>query len=160
MKASDLNSSKNIAILSVLLSALLYALCIPFAKLLKPYIQSVTLGGLLYFGAGTGLLLISPYKRKASLNLSKNDFLYTIFMVVFDILAISSLMFALNYTTGANASLIGNFELVATTLCAGVVFREFISKRLILAIILITIACIILNFENEESLVFNFGLYV
>ena len=77
-------------------------------------------------------------------------------MVLLDILAIISLMFGLSKTNSANASLIGNFELAATTIVSFLVFREKISKKLLVSIALITIAGIILTFEGSRSFYFNF----
>ena len=57
----------------------------------------------------------------------------------------------------ANASLLNNFEIVATSLIAFFVFKEALSKRLTIAIVLVTIARITLSFEGEGSFQFNAG---
>ncbi len=56
----------------------------------------------------------------------------------------------------ANASLLGNFEIVATTIIALLIFKEKVSKKLWTAIGLITLSSIILSFGDEGS--FNFSL--
>ena len=66
-------------------------------------------------------------------------------------------MVGLQMTTAANASLLNNFEIVATSLIALFIFRETISKRLWGAIILMTIASMILSIEDLSSLSFSFG---
>lgn len=78
-------------------------------------------------------------------------------MIVLDILAPIFLMIGLTITTAENVSLLNNFEIVATSLIALLIFKESISKRLWLAIGLITISSIILSFENIKSLSFSFG---
>lgn len=148
----------TIAVLSAFLSAILYAVCIPFAKILGNYVPSVVMGGLLYLGAGLGLLITTFIKQGSpELALTKKDIPYMSGVVFLDIAAILLLMFGLANTTGANAALLGNFELAATTIAAFFVFKEFVSKRLVWAIILITVASIILSFEGEGSFVLNIG---
>lgn len=60
-------------------------------------------------------------------------------------------------TTAANASLLNNFEIVATSIIALVIFREAISKRLWLAIGLVTLSSSILSFEDMSSFSFSYG---
>ena len=95
-------------------------------------------------------------KSKKELYLEKKEIPFAALMVLLDILAIISLMFGLSKTNSANASLIGNFELAATTIVSVLVFREKISKKLLVSIALITIAGIILTFEGSSSFYFNF----
>lgn len=66
-------------------------------------------------------------------------------------------MLGLTMTSAANVSLLNNFEIVATSLIALLIFKEPIGKRLWVAIILITIASIILSVEDVSSLSFSFG---
>lgn len=62
--------------------------------------------------------------------LTRKDLPYTIGMVVLDIAAPIFLMIGLTRTTAANASLLNNFEIVATSVIALCIFKEAISKRL------------------------------
>ena len=78
-------------------------------------------------------------------------------MVVLDIAAPILLMLGLHRTNSANASLLNNFEIVATSLIAFLVFREVISKKLQAAILLVTAASVILSFEGTGSFTFNTG---
>ena len=78
-------------------------------------------------------------------------------MVVLDIAAPIFLMVGLTMTTAANASLLNNFEIVATSMIALVIFKEAVSKRLWLAIMLVTVSSIILSFEDMSSLSFSYG---
>ena len=64
---------------------------------------------------------------------------------------------ALRSTTSANASLLNNFEIVATSVIALLVFKEAIGKRLWLAIGLITLSSAILSMEDASSLHFSTG---
>lgn len=78
-------------------------------------------------------------------------------MVVLDIAAPILLMFGITMTNSANVSLLNNFEIIATSIIALVIFKEVVSKRLWIAILLVTVASAILTFEGEGSFVFNKG---
>ena len=78
-------------------------------------------------------------------------------MVVLDIAAPIFLMVGLTKCSAANASLLNNFEIVATSLIALFIFKEVICKRLWLAILLVTISSILLSFEDMSSLEFSWG---
>ena len=151
--------NKNIfAVISALASAILFALCIPFAKLIENNISSVMMGAFLYLGAGFGLLLTVFFKHcNSELSLTKREIPYSICMVILDICAIIFLMVGIAKTTGANASLLGNFELAATAMAAFLIFKEKVSQKLFIAIILITLASVILVFEGNGSFIFNIG---
>ena len=95
--------------------------------------------------------------RKKEAPLTKAELPYTIGMIVLDIAAPILLMLGLEYTNAANASLLNNFEIAATALIAFFAFREVLTKRLMLAIVLVTAASITLSFEGIESFQFNTG---
>jgi len=78
-------------------------------------------------------------------------------MIVLDIAAPIFLMLGLCYGTSANASLLGNFEIVATTVIALFVFREAVSTRLWVAIALITLSSILISLEGAGSFRFSSG---
>jgi drug/metabolite transporter (DMT)-like permease len=54
-------------------------------------------------------------------------------------------------------ALLNNFEIVATTLVARIVFRDAVGKRMWLAILLITLASVLLTVEDISSLSFSAG---
>ena len=66
-------------------------------------------------------------------------------------------MLGVKYGTSGNASLLGNFEIVATTLIAMLIFKEKVSWRLWTAILLITASSIILTFESTDGMNFSVG---
>lgn len=67
------------------------------------------------------------------------------------------LMIGISIGSSANASLLGNFEIVATSIIALVIFKEDVSKNLWIAIVFITLSSIILSFEGQESFRFSYG---
>jgi drug/metabolite transporter (DMT)-like permease len=114
----------------------------------------------LYLGAGAGvgiMYLFHWHKEDRAERLTKKDLPYTIGMIVLDILAPIFLMLGIKYGTAANASLLGNFEIVATTLIACLAFKEAVSKRLWAAIGMITLSSILLSFEGAGSFQFSYG---
>ena len=141
------------------LAATFYAFNIPISKLLMNEIKPTLMAGLLYSGAGIGigiLFLFNCKKIKKDDLLDKNDILYVIGMIVLDIIAPIMLMFGLKSCTSGNASLLNNFEIVATSIIALFVFKEHISKKLLIAIVFVTVSSAILTFD-ASSLTFSFG---
>lgn len=113
----------------------------------------------LYLGAGLGLLLynlMGAEKEKGD-SLTAAELPYTVGMIVLDIAAPILLMMGLQRTNSANASLLNNFEIVATSMIALFAFGEILSKRLAAAIALVTLASMILGFDGIESFRFNTG---
>lgn len=151
---------KATAICLAILAAIFYSLSTPFSKILLSHIAPTMLASSLYFGAGIGisiLYLLAPQKvKKEATKLTRADFPYVVGMIVLDIAAPIFLMFGLSSATAANVSLLNNFEIVATSVIALVVFKEAISKRLWIAISLITLSSALLSFDNLSSLQFSF----
>ncbi|MBR0085951.1 MAG: DMT family transporter [Lachnospiraceae bacterium] len=148
------------AIIYAFLAAVFYAVNVPLSKILLRDVGPVTMAALLYLGAGAGIAILSLFNKKdrqKSERLSKNDLPYVIGMIVLDIIAPIFLMLGISYGLSANASLLGNFEIVATTVIALFIFREIVSKRLWAAIALITLSGILLSFEGTESFSFSYG---
>ncbi len=150
------------AIFLAVLAAALYAISTPFSKLLLSHVPPTMMASLLYLGAGIGMALLSLFKiRKGTLrkemNLTKKELPYIIGMILLDILAPIFLMIGLFSTTPETVSLLNNFEIVATSVIALVLFKEVIPSRLWLAIVLITLASILLSVEDFGMLTFSKG---
>lgn len=150
------------AMLSALLAAVLYAVNAPMSKLLLNEVSATMMAAFLYLGAGIGLFLLGTVQRitgakSKELPLTRKELPYTAAMVVLDIAAPVFLMIGLSMTTAANASLLNNFEIVATSIIALAVFKEAISPRLWAAIMLVTAASAVLSFEDMSSLSFSAG---
>ena len=152
-------NAKTKATAFAILAAALYAVNIPLSKLLLTWVSPTMLAAFLYLGAGFGLLLYRLFAGQTlpSNRLTRSELPYTIGMVLLDIAAPILLMLGLQRTNSANAALLNNFEIVATSLLAFGIFREVLSKRLWLAIVLVTVASILLSFEGSGSFEFNSG---
>ena len=154
--------TKNMATVYSILAAALYAINVPVSKLLLSRVDPTVMASFLYLGAGIGLLLygliekVTGGKTKRE-PLTRKELPYTVAMVVLDIAAPILLMLGITRTNSANVSLLNNFEIVATSIIALVVFKEIISKKLWAAIALVTIASAILSFEGTGSFTLNSG---
>ncbi len=147
-----------------ILAAALYAINVPFSKLLLNYVTPTMMASFLYLGAGIGLFLYGVAEKATGKSmqrepLTKKELPYTIAMVVLDIAAPILLMLGIKMSNSANVSLMNNFEIVATSLIALAVFKEVISKKLWIAIFLVTLASIILGFDGTGALSFNYGSF-
>lgn len=155
-----MKNKKIKAIISSLLAAVLFAISTPLSKKLMENIPPTFMAGFLYLGAGVGvgIMYIFKYKKEdKSLRLDKSDFKYTIAMIGLDILAPLLLMVGIKLGSALNASLLENFEIVATSLIALIIFKEKVSSRLWIAIFFIIISSFILTFNGKTSLDFSIG---
>jgi drug/metabolite transporter (DMT)-like permease len=146
------------SILYALLAAAFFAVNVPVSKLLLDHVGSTSMAALLYLGAGIGIAILSLFNRKEKTEkLDRKDLPYVIGMIVLDIAAPILLMLGIRHGSASNASLLGNFEIVATTLIALLVFHETVTGRLWGAIALITLSSILLSFEGADSFRFSRG---
>lgn len=154
--------TKHIATMFAILAAALYAINVPMSKLLLEHVDETMMAAFLYLGAGVGLLLYGMVERTVKKGekrerLTKKELPYTIAMVVLDIAAPILLMLGIARTNSANVSLLNNFEIVVTSIIALLIFKETVSRRLWLAIFLVTVASAILSFEGTGAFVLNEG---
>lgn len=148
------------AIFYALAAAVFYAVSTPLSKLFLNSVPATFMAAFLYLGAGAGVGIMYLFRYKKEIpeeKLQRSDFPYTLGMILLDIAAPVFLMFGIKLGSASNASLLGNFEIVATTLIALLVFRETVTKKLWIAIGLITASSIILSFEGTGSFGFSYG---
>jgi len=146
------------SILRALAAALLFGASAPLAKLLLGEVEPIPLAAFLYLGSGLGLLFVKLFQRRqqtgeqAEAQLVRADLGWLAgALLAGGVAAPIVLLFSLKSTPAATASLLLNFEGVATTLIAFFIFKESISRRAWWAIALITTASILLslNFNAE-----------
>lgn len=157
-----MKSKYNLAVLWAVLAAALYALNSPVSKLLLESVPPTMMAAFLYLGAGIGMAVVGLVRKAvekvpSEQHLTRKDFPYTVAMVILDIAAPIFLMTGLTKTAAANVSLLNNFEIVATSLIALIIFKEAISRHLWLAIVLITLSSIVLSIEDASSFHFSIG---
>lgn len=153
-------NKKMTAIFYAFLAALFYALNVPCSKAILRDVSPTFMASFLYLGAGAGVGFMYLFRMRSESReqrLAKKDLPYTIAMVLLDIIAPILLMMGVKIGSAANASLLGNFEIVATSVIALLLFKEKVSKRLWGAIGLVTVASVILSFAGNGSLDFSLG---
>lgn len=152
--------TRCLAILYAILAAIFYALSTPISKLLLDNVTATFMASFLYLGAGigVGIMYIFHFKKEDKTEqLTKNDLSYTIGMVLLDIMAPIFMMLGIKLGTASSASLLGNFEIVATAIIALCIFKESITNRLWIAIGFITIASAVLSIENVSAFNLSYG---
>lgn len=157
-----MSTSIKKGIFLAILAAALYAINSPFSKLLLDYLPPTLMAGFLYLGAGLGMGVIALLRRvkkegKHEATLTRAELPFTLAMILLDIAAPICLLLGLRATTAANASLLNNFEIVATALIALMIFKERISPRLCLGILFVTLSCAFLSVEDLTELRFSLG---
>ena len=141
--------------IQAILAAVLFGASTPVAKLLLGEIEPILLAAFLYIGSGIGLTLFGGLRRvigqPASIEaqVSKTDVPWLIGAVFAGgVAAPILLMFSLRDTPAATASLLLNFEGIATALIAALVFKEALGRRIWLAICCITTASVLLSWNT------------
>ncbi len=144
------------SMLQALLAALLFGASAPLAKLLLGEIPPIALAGLLYLGSGIGVLVVKLLQRlnRASneAHITRSEWKWLLGAVVAGgVAAPIILLFSLQQTPASTASLLLNFEGVATTVIAIIVFHEGVSKRALWAVICVAVASILLTWDTSEQ---------
>jgi drug/metabolite transporter (DMT)-like permease len=142
----------------VIISASLFGISPPLAKLLVRDIPPVALAGLLYLGAFVGLYLYSIGRRMMTgsndkvASLGRKDFPWLSGAIITGgILAPISMMMGLRLVSGFSASLMLNLEGVATAAIAAFVFNENVGKRLWMALACMTVAGVFLTWDPSQG---------
>jgi len=153
----DNENLNKVPIAQALAAAFLFACSTPLSKILLGDIDPIPLAAFLYLGSGLGAFLLRWVmkarhpQQPSEARLSRSDFSWLMGAIFFGgVLAPIALLFGLRNTPAATASLLLNFEGVATALIAAMIFKEAIGKRVALSVGLITLASIILSFGGGE----------
>lgn len=151
---------KAIAIIFAILAAVCYAVNVPFSKMLLDDVGPSMMSSFLYIGAGLSMGLLFMFRRRKIRDedlLQRSDLPYAVGMVVLDIAAPILLMYGISMTTSENVSLMNNFEIAFTALIALVLFGERVSRKLWIAIMLITVSGILLSVDSTDGFAINAG---
>jgi drug/metabolite transporter (DMT)-like permease len=142
----------------IFISAALFGISPPLAKLLVKNIPPIVLAGLLYLGAFMGLSIYSVIRgivsteTTRSTNLERSDFPWLFGAILSGgVIAPICLMFGLNEISGFTASLLSNLEGVFTAIIAVIFFREHTGKRLWLALLCMTVAGVFLTWDSSQG---------
>jgi drug/metabolite transporter (DMT)-like permease len=144
------------AVVCALLSAALFGLSTPAAKLLIGSVDPWLLAALFYAGSGLGLalvrLLLSRLGPRREAPLAARDVPWLAGAIFFGgVLGPILLMAGLRATDASSASLLLTFEGVATALIAWFVFRENFDRRIALGMLLIALGAAVLAWPERAG---------
>ena len=139
-------------ILTALLSAALFGVSAPLAKLLLGDISPWLLAGLLYLGSGSGLAVARPLLPRDEAKLKRADLPWLgAAILAGGVVGPVLLMFGLAQGQAGATSLLLNLESVLTLIMAWVVFRENVDRRLLVGAAAIVAGAVILSWPNGSS---------
>lgn len=153
-----MNKTHLSSALLALLAAVLFGISAPLSKLLLDDLDPILLAAFLYLGSGLGLLVLKFFQSRdrssgtAEAKISGSDLIWLMGATLAGgIIAPIILLYSLDTTPAATASLLLNFESVATTILAALIFREAVSRRAWWAILVITAASILLSLNINST---------
>ncbi|MGE0734777.1 MAG: EamA family transporter [Alphaproteobacteria bacterium] len=141
-----------------LMSAALFGASTPLAKLLLGSIDPWLLAGMLYLGAGVGLLLVHVMRAAVRLAapeapLRRSDIPWMAAIVLSGgVIGPVLLMFGLARSDAASASLLLNLEALATMAIAWLAYREYVDRRLLLGAAAILAGAILISWQDGASI--------
>jgi drug/metabolite transporter (DMT)-like permease len=144
-------------ILFALMSAALFGASTPFAKLLLGSVDPWLMAGLLYLGAGIGLLLVHLSRGVLHMPaieapLRRADLPWLALVIAAGgVCGPLLLMVGLARTDAAGTSLLLNLEGLATMGIAWVVFHENVDRRLLLGALAILAGAVLLSWQGRAS---------
>lgn len=145
----------------LVLSAALAAVNVPFSKYLLPKVPVLLIAALTYMGGCIGVGLVFLFSRLSKKNkdplLKGKDWFYILGVNLCDCCANVMLFYGISMLNGETASLLQSFEIVTTAVLAFLIFREKITWRLWLAILVVLGASVLLSFNPNEAFSFNYG---
>jgi drug/metabolite transporter (DMT)-like permease len=136
-------------------AAVAFGVSTPLAKLLLGSIDPWMMAGLLYLGSGLGLSILIALRKfmgagSTEAKLSKQDLPWLAGTVLFGgVFGPVLLLFGLNQTDAASASLLLNLEAVFTLLLAWIVFHEHVDRRLFVGAVAIVAGALLLSWQGE-----------
>ncbi len=141
--------------LQALLAAVLFGASAPLSKLLLGEVEPIPLAAFLYLGSGSGAFLLLLFQgmrnkgQRVEARLSRSDLPWLGgALLAGGVGAPIILLLGLQRTPASTASLLLNFEAVATTLIAITFFKESIDRRIAWAIGMVTLASIVLTWTG------------
>ncbi|MBC7869586.1 MAG: DMT family transporter [Chitinophagaceae bacterium] len=149
-----MRSAQIYPMIQALIAAALFGASPPLAKLLLGEIEPISLAAFLYLGSGIGVLLFKATQRsdgsdsEREAQIKRADWGWLAGSVFAGgVAAPIVLLFSLRTTPAATASLLLNFEGVATTLIAALIFKESMSRPAVWAILCVTAASVLLSWD-------------
>ena len=133
------------------LAAVLFGATVPFAFRIADDTNAATLAGLLYVGAAMAVLPLIRRRRRGNV-VQRGGRRLIIAVAAGGFLGPLLLAGGLARTSGATASLLLNFELVATAVVAALFFGEHIGRRIAIGSVLVVVAGVALGWSDAPDL--------
>lgn len=140
------------AVLYALISAALFGLSTPLAKLLIGAVDPMLLAAIFYLGAGIGLAAYRAVASNPARSLTRNDAKWLIGAVLSGgVVGPILLMVGLARSAAGTASLLLTLEGVATALIAWFAFRENFDRRIAAGLGCIVLGALVLAWQGDAS---------
>jgi len=136
-------------------AAVAFGASTPLAKLLLGRIDPWMIAALLYLGSGLGLSLLMFTRRVLGHSggeapPTKSDFPWLAGTIFFGgVLGPVLLLFGINFTDAASASLLLNLEAAFTLLLAWIVFQEHVDGRLFIGAVAVVLGALLLSWQGS-----------
>lgn len=143
---------KHIGLILALTSAFLYAFNVIIEKNYITSISSESILFLMYFGAffGLGFIYLFTKKKKSAQNrITKKEIPKVVIIVLCELFASLLMIEAVKLVDASVVSLLSVFEIVATAVIAYFLFKEPLDIKDVISILLMILACVILNFKQN-----------
>lgn len=143
-----------------LFSAFLFGISPVLIKGISGELPPILMAGILYLGSGLGLLSLRLIRRESIFNslriISGQQKLQLVGAIVFGgILAPICLTYGIFYSSAFQVSALLNLETVATTVLAGLIFREHIGGRVWFGKALIVIGAVFISKNGKMDIEFS-----
>jgi drug/metabolite transporter (DMT)-like permease len=136
-------------VLAALSAALLFGSATPLAKGLLQTVDAWLLAGLLYLGAGLGLLIYRRIVSSPTVRMPRSEIgWFAAAIAAGGIVAPVLLMFGLAKTPASGASLLLNAEAAFTALLAWFLFKENFDRRIAFGMLLIIVGAAVLSVKS------------
>jgi drug/metabolite transporter (DMT)-like permease len=136
------------------LAAALFGVSSPVSKALLGSLSPLTLAGLLYLGAALAVLPFSLSGGSREARRARKNLARLAGVVLFGgVLGPALLLFGLSTAPAASVSLWLNLETPATALLGWMFFKEHLDRRVVVAVVLVTIASALLAGASGAALV-------
>ena len=156
-----MKNTTHTPLLLAILSAITYGISFPLSKLLLLRVPTFEMTSLLYAGSGLGMIIISLFMRqntqKKEDKLGREDLPTIIWMIILNLAASSLLLIGIRLASAGTISLLSNFEIVATTVIARLLFKERLGKRVFVAIVLILFSSLLLSVADFSHFQLSIG---
>jgi len=150
---------RRTGVVRCLIAAVLFGASAPAASELAGALPTLTLAGLLYIGAALAVAPIALRRRRPVRELRSGGRRLALAVVFGGALGPALLVAGLARIPAAEASLLLNFELVATSVVAAIAFHEHIGRRLGVSIALVVGAGVLLVWQPGAGLALG-GFFV